>query len=343
MKKYKDVFEGMIAEIKKTPKDSNFLATAKIKWGKSDERNKNGRLYSDLVATPAIEKFNKEAQKGVGTVGQLDHPIGTSGTLLSNASHLINRVWKDENKVWWADVKIMNTSRGKDLLAVLKTGATIGASLRGAGEVDRQGNVKSGVEFRAIDFVSSPSFGLSATVDQSNVFESYTPKYENEDQFDEENLKEITKALSGLNDSTIKMIQEKLEKSDGIVMTEERIKGLVLWLKCSKDNPNILDFDGWFDEQQKLFAENDPNFQEEINSELRRKANIRNEKRLAESPQHANTLFINRKRLEAQQKAIDEALQGKRMSSKTVSRLFAEYTLAGGRLSRADYIKKYGF
>jgi len=344
MKKYKDVFEGMIAEVKKAPKDTNFLASAKIKWGKSDERNKNGRLYSDLVATSAIEKFNKEAQKGVGTVGQLDHPPNSSsGTLLSNASHLVSKVWKDDKKVWWADVKIMNTSRGKDLLAVLKTGTTIGASLRGFGEIDKNGNVKSGVEFRAIDFVSSPSFGSSATVDQSDVFESFVAENENEDQFDEEDLKEITKAMDGLSDSTIKMIQQKLEKNEGIVMTEARIQGLILWLKCSKDNPKIAPFDEWFEDQQKLFAENNPNFREELNDGLRRQANVKAEKRLAESPHNANTLYSNRKQIEKRQKEIDEAFRGKRMSKKTVSRLFTEACLAGYKGSRADWIKEFGF
>jgi len=342
MKKYKDVFEGLVAEVKETPKDSNFLASAKIKWGKSDERNKNGRLYSDLVAAPAILKFNKEAQAGAGKVGSLDHPVGTSNTLLSNASHLINSVYKDDKKVWWADCKILNTSKGKDLLTVLKAGTKIGASLRGAGEVDKNGNVKT-VEFHTIDFVNSPSFGSSATVDQSDVFESFIPKDENEDQFKEEDIEKISKAMDGLSDETIKMIQKKLETGDKIVMDEAKIKGLILWIKCSKDNPKIAPFDKWFDEQQKLFAENDPNFKEEINEGLRREANRRAEKRMAESPQNANTLFTSRKKLEAQQKEFDEALKGSRYDSKTTSRLFSEACLAGYKGSRSDWVKEFGF
>ncbi|GAJ16715.1 unnamed protein product, partial [marine sediment metagenome] len=60
--------------------------------------------------------------------------------------------------------------------------------------------------------------------------------------------------------------------NDGILMTEERIKGLILWIKCSKDDKNILPFDKWFEEQQKKFGTDDPNFQEELNSNLRRQA-----------------------------------------------------------------------
>lgn len=341
MKKYNDIFEGTISEVKETPKDKQFLATAKIKWGKSDFRNLNGRMYSDLVATPAILKFNKEAQAGAGKIGQLDHPQNSGGTLLSQASHLVNRVYKDDSKVWWADCKILNTTKGKDLLTVLRTGSKIGASLRGIGEIDKQGNVKAGVEFKAIDFVSSPSFDHNATVDKSDVFESFVP--EDTDQFDEEDLKEITKAMAGLSDSTIEMIHQKLETNDGILMTEERIKGLILWIKCSKDDKNILPFDKWFEEQQKKFGTDDPNFQEELNSNLRRQANFREEKRMADSPHNANLMFTSRTRIEDRQREIDEALKGSRYDSKTISRLFAEAILAGYTKSRADWIKEFGF
>lgn len=340
--KFKDMIESVISELVETPSDKKFLAKAKIKWGKSDERNKNGRIYSDLVVAPAILKFNKEAQANAGVLGNLDHPIGTSGTLLSNASHLVSRVWKDENKNWFADVNIMNTSKGKDLLAVLKAGTKIGASLRGVGEVDKNGNVKSGIEFHAIDFVSSPSFGAAASVDQSSVFESFLAEEEG-DEFTNEDLKEITNAMNGLSDSTVEMIQQKLEKSEGIMMTEARIQGLILWIKCSKDNKNILPFAEWYVDQQKKFGVENSNFQEEINSKLRREANTKAEKRLAGFSCGANTMFKSRERIEARQKKIDEALSGKKMSDKTISRLFAEACLAGYKGSRADWIREFGF
>ena len=339
---YKDILESWIAELNETPEDKQFLATLKYTWGKSDVFNNNHRLYSDVVATPAITAFNKESQKGAGIVGQLDHPIGTAGTLLANASHLVTKVWKDKEKVWWAEVKIMNTSRGRDLLAVVKTGAKIGASLRGVGEIDREGKVKSGLEIRAIDFVSSPSFGASATIDQSNVFESFIP--EEEDEFNEEDMKQLTDAMDSLSDETIKMIQEKLEKTDNIKMTPERIKGLILWIKCSKDNPNIAPFHEWFVEQQKKFGVTDSNLGEELNDGLRREATLKEEKNIAGGGHSANTMYGgNRKRIEARQKEIDEALSGSKYDQKTISRLFAEAVLAGYKGSRADWIREFGF
>jgi hypothetical protein len=196
--------------------------------------------------------------------------------------------------------------------------------------------VKSGLEIRAIDFVSSPSFGASATVDQSNVFESFIPdeKYE----FTEDDLSEITSAMDELNDETVQLIQEKLSKEDNIEMTEGKVKALALWIKMSKDNPNIAPFHRWFDEQQKLFARNDPNRQQELNEALRHKASVTEEKRISGA-----SYGIDKKRIEDRQRQIDEALQGKSMSELTISRLFAEACLAGYKGSRADWIKKFGF
>lgn len=342
MKKYKDIFESWIAELNETPEDKQFLGTLKYTWGKSDVFNNNKRFYPDLVAAVAIKGFNTESQKGAGIVGQLDHPIGTAGTLLANASHLITKVWKDDKKVWWANAKIFDTSRGRDLLTILKSGAKIGASLRGVGEVASNGKVKAGLEVRAIDFVSSPSFGSDATVDQSSVFESYVPE-EDEDGWNEENFEQLTEAMEGLSDSTIALIQEKLKKCSNIEMTEERIKGLILWIKCSKENPNIAPFDEWFIEQQEKFGATDPNFKEELNDGLRRQANLRNEGRTAGSSHSANTLFLSRKQIEDRQRQIDQALSGKSMTEKTTSRLFAEAILAGYKGSRADWIKEFGF
>lgn len=342
MDKYKDILESVIAELTETPNDKLFSGTVKFKWGRSDEWNKNKRFYPSLVADSAIEAFNKESQKGAGIVGQLDHPMGTAGTLLASASHLITKVWKDDKKVWWADAKIMNTSRGKDLLAVLKTGATIGASLRGFGDVDKDGKVKAGLKINAIDFVSSPSFGASATVDKSNVFESFVPEDEDEG-WNEESLEQLTEVMDGFSNGTIALIVEKLEKTENIKMTPERVKGLILWIKCSKDNPNIAPFHKWFVEQQEKFGATDSNFKEELNEGLRKQANFRNEERMAGTSQSANTMFLSRRQIEQRQKEIDQALEGSRHDAKTISRLYAEYILAGGKLSRVEYIKEFGF
>lgn len=334
MKEFLEVNESIVEFTE--AKDDNFLGALKFPFGKAEIMNKNKHFYPFKIFDHAVTGLNTRAEKGAGVIGQLDHPIGTGSTLLANASHILTKVWMDSNKEAWAEAKIFDTSRGRDLLAILKSGAKIGSSLRGYGEIDKDGKIKAGLEIKTVDLVVDPSFGASASVDQSNVFESFVPegKYE----FNENDLQEITSAMDTLSDATIAAIQEKLAKEENIEMTAGKVKALALWIRMSKDNPNIPPFHKWFEEQQQLFAQNDPNRQQELNEELRRQANIKEEKNIA-----GVSYGTDRRRIEERQKEIDSALQGKTMSEKTISRLFAEACLAGYKGSRADWIKKFGF
>ena len=333
MNRYRDIFESTYNWTE--AKDSQFLGTLVFSWGRSDVFNKNHRYYPHKVFASAVNGLNTRIEKA-NVPGQVDHPIGGGSTRLADVSHILTKVWMDKNKVAWAEAKFLKTQKAKDALEIIKSDVKIGASLRGFGEIDKEGKVKSGLEIKTVDLVVDPSFGDDARIDQNSVIESYVP--EEEAGFTNEDLKHITNAMNGLSDATIEMIQEKLEKKDGIVMTESRIQGLILWIKCSKDNPNIAPFNEWFENQQKLFAENNPNFREELNDGLRRQANVKSEKRMA-----GFSFGVDKLRLEQRQKNIDEAFRGKRMSTKTVSRLFAEAVLAGYKGSRADWIKEFGF
>lgn len=333
MNRYRDIFESTHKWTE--AKDSRFLGTLVFSWGRSDVFNKNHRYYPHKTFESAVNALNTRIEKA-NVPGQVDHPMGGGSTRLADVSHILTKVWMDKNKVAWAEAKFLKTQKAKDALEIIKSDVKIGASLRGFGEIDKEGKVKSGLEIKTVDLVVDPSFGDDAGIDQNSVIESYVP--EEEAGFTNEDLKYITNAMNGLSDQTIVMIQEKLEKSDGIVMTEERIKGLILWIKMSKNNPNIKPFHEWFIEMQKKLGVKSSNFQEEINSGLRRKANLKEEKRIA-----GFSFGVDKLRLEKRQKEIDEALKGKKMSDKTVSRLFAEYVLAGGKLSRSEYIKEFGF
>ena len=328
---YKDVVESQLYELAEA-KGTVFLSKWKFSFGKSDVFNKNQRYYPKKIFTSAVEALNTRIQKNP-VPGMTDHPLGGGNTRLSDVSHVLLKTWM-ENGVAWAEAGILDTTRGKDTIKILKSNVPIGASLRGFGETDREGKVKPGLEIRTVDLVCDPSFGPDATITQANVIESYVLE---EEEFNEEDLKQITDAMEGLSDSTIALIQEKLEKSDHIEFSPERIKGLILWMKMSKDNPNIAPFHEWFVDMQEKFGLNDSNFREELNEGLRRQANIKEEKRIA------GVYGVDKRRIEARQKEIDEALNGSKYDQKTISRLFAEACLAGFKGSRAELIKKYGF
>ena len=335
MNRYRDIFESTHKWTE--AKDSRFLGTLVFSWGRSDVFNKNHRYYPHKTFESAVNALNTRIEKA-NVPGQVDHPIGGGSTRLADVSHILTKVWMDKNKVAWAEAKFLKTQKAKDALEIIKSDVKIGASLRGFGEIDKEGKVKSGLEIKTVDLVVDPSFGDDARIDQTSVIESYVSEEEIEDEWNENDIKELTKAIEPLSDATVKMIQEKLENSDGIVMTEERIKGLILWIKCSKTDSAIKPFDKWFIAQQEKLGIKGSNFQEEINDGLRRKANLKAEKRLAGFSFGADKI-----RLEKRQKELDEAFKGSRHNEKTLSRLFAEYVLAGGKLGRADYIKEYGF
>ncbi len=339
MNKYRDIFESA-CKFTEAKADDDFLGTLVFSWGRSDVFNNNHRCYPHKTFESAVNALNTRIGK-VNIPGQVDHPVGGGSTRLADVSHILTKVWMDKDKVAWAEAKLLKTQRAKDTLKIIKSGVAIGASLRGFGEIDSSGKIKPGLEVKTVDLVVDPSFGKDATITQANVIESYISdeKY----AFSEEDLEKVTSAMDELSDEVVGMIQEKLKESDHSDMTKGQIKALPIWIKMSKDDPNIAPFHEWFEKQQKLFGQNEPQDKYAMNEELYRQSIVKNEGRLAGSFDSANTLYASRKRIESRQREIDEALEGKTMTEKTVSRLFAEYCLAGGKLSRSDWIKEFGF
>ena len=180
MEKYKDIFESETWFQEAKENDPKFLGTLVFSWGRSDVYNKNHRLYPHKVFASAVNSLNTKIQASP-VPGMADHPVGGGGTQLGGVSHILSKVWIDKEKVAWAEAKILPTTRGKDALTVIKSNVQIGASLRGFGEIDKDGKVKPGLEVRAIDLVVDPSFGVDATVTTKNVFEAFIPESEEND------------------------------------------------------------------------------------------------------------------------------------------------------------------
>ncbi len=177
-KKFKDICETKInldEEMESLTEEQRkqFQARLEFAFGVRDKKNLNGRTYRGETWDPAVENFGEEL-KSAWKLGDLDHP-DSGGTALASASHLLSKVWLDEDGKGMAEAFILNTSKGNDFLTILKSKVKIGASIRGVGEVDSNGFVKPGLKIRAIDFVESPSFGDHASIDQSNLMESYSP------------------------------------------------------------------------------------------------------------------------------------------------------------------------
>lgn len=331
MDKFKDIVESGYKLFE--AKDPNVLKTLEFSWGEADRENKNHRTYPDKVFRPAVKAlgFRIESAK---VPGQSDHPISGGGTRLSDVSHILTKVWM-EGKTAMAQADLLKTDAGRNTLHVIESGVKIGASLRGIGEVDKEGKVKSGLEIKTLDLVVDPSFTI-ASIDQSNVIESYIPEAEDY-QFAEEDLEQVTEAMDTLNDATVEALKVMLEKETGS-WEKRHIKALPIYIEARKDNPNLPTFFQWFHQWTEKFGGKTEGITEEENA---LKSSILEEKKMAGS--FSGYSSERQKRIEKRQEQIDEALSGSKYDRQTISRFYAEAVEAGFKGDKKAFIEKYGF
>lgn len=128
------------------------------KFQKCDEANNNGRVYPRKI----LENQVKEIQSKINErslVGALDHPENDS-IHLSQASHLITKLWVEDNGDVMGEAEILSTPNGKIIEALINDGVKIGISSRGLGTLSEGKDAKVvNEDFRLItfDIVSDPS------------------------------------------------------------------------------------------------------------------------------------------------------------------------------------------
>ncbi len=119
-----------------------------------DVKNQNQRVYPLTEINHAVHQINERIQKGETVLGELDHPEELSINL-DRVSHIIEdmtMVGKDGH----GSLKIIPTPSGKIVRTLLESGAKLGVSSRGSGNVGDDGSV-SEFEIITIDIVAQPS------------------------------------------------------------------------------------------------------------------------------------------------------------------------------------------
>jgi len=120
--------------------------------------NQNGRIYPKEVLAREVDKFQQLIAEG-RAYGALDHP-DSSIVELSNAAILVRELNWNNNQVV-GKLEVLNTSKGKDLKAILEAGGKIGISSRSFGSTRRtnEGNevVNDDLNLITFDAVASPS------------------------------------------------------------------------------------------------------------------------------------------------------------------------------------------
>ena len=89
----------------------------------------------------AVESVQKKISEGFPVLGECDHPPELTVNV-DRVSHMIENMWMDGPN-GYGKLKIVPTPMGNIIRTLIESGATLGVSSRGSGEVDNSGNVKN--------------------------------------------------------------------------------------------------------------------------------------------------------------------------------------------------------
>lgn len=153
-------------------KNDGVIGRLKFPFIVADVENANKRAYSSEIVKREIGRFNERLRTS-NIAGQINHPPHGSNTELEKVSHVITDLSFDEKtKRGIAVSSILNTAKGRDLKVLLDNDIPFGASVRGCGKVNSQGQVEDDYQLLSIDLVSAPSFGDDTMISKENLIES---------------------------------------------------------------------------------------------------------------------------------------------------------------------------
>lgn len=119
----------------------------------SEVENRNGRRYPLAEITEAVANANIRIKESNGIFGELDHPQSLNINL-DRISHVITEMKMVGNDAI-GKAKIIPTPMGQIARTLIESGAKVGVSSRGAGQVNE--SVVSGFSFVTVDLVAQPS------------------------------------------------------------------------------------------------------------------------------------------------------------------------------------------
>lgn len=151
--------EGTLQLCEGTTKDGRIRVEGE--FGRWDRATANKRLYPKDLWESNIKRLTP-AMSRKKVIGELDHP-DDGKTSLKRASHVITKLWLDDEGRVMGEAEIVPTRLGKDLEALFRSGVPIGISSRGYGSTkpNTQGEdvVQSDYKLVTFDFVAEPADG----------------------------------------------------------------------------------------------------------------------------------------------------------------------------------------
>lgn len=128
-------------------------------FGRADHATENKRVYPKKLWEREFSRL-EHSLNNRQVFGELDHP--TDGrTSLNRVSHIITGLQLGDNNVVVGEAEILDTERGKNLMAMLKAGCSVGVSSRGYGSTkpNDKGEEVVQEDYRLVtyDFVAEPA------------------------------------------------------------------------------------------------------------------------------------------------------------------------------------------
>ena len=117
-------------------------------------KNQNDRVYPIQEIGKAVETINERLQEGQTVLGEADHPEELTVNL-DRVSHIVEDMWMDGPN-GYGKLKIIPTPMGNIISTLLESGAKLGVSSRGSGNVNESGQV-SDFDIVTVDIVAQPS------------------------------------------------------------------------------------------------------------------------------------------------------------------------------------------
>jgi len=117
-------------------------------------KNQNERVYPVKEIGKAVDTINERLQEGQTVLGEADHPEELTVNL-DRVSHIIEDMWMDGPN-GYGKLKVIPTPMGNIVSTLLESGAKLGVSSRGSGNVNESGEV-SDFDIVTIDIVAQPS------------------------------------------------------------------------------------------------------------------------------------------------------------------------------------------
>ena len=117
-------------------------------------KNANQRVYPVNEIANAVESVQKKIEDGFPVLGECDHPPELTVNV-DRVSHIIESMWMDGPN-GYGKLKIVPTPMGNIIRTLIESGATLGVSSRGSGEVNPSGEVEN-FEIVTVDIVAQPS------------------------------------------------------------------------------------------------------------------------------------------------------------------------------------------